>query len=164
MEEPDRIPWRRRRLAFLVALGLAAGCGGGDTELQNTHAYMDSLRVYLGDLRLMDHQLGKVVQSDTVSAEVSVPLIAETLRPTVGDLRRRADDLQVTPVVRDAHTLLLAYLDIRLQAYDAALQGQAEARPELFELFARKQTEAEEMGRHLEDETQRLRALVPAYR
>ena len=58
---------------------------------------------------------------------------------------------------------LLSYLDVRLQAYDAALQGQAESRPELFELFARKQIIAQQIGRDLEDEAQRLRSQIPAY-
>ena len=124
---------------------------------------MDSLRLYLGDLRLMDHELGKIIETDTVSADVIVPLVAERLRPTVSDLRRRADSLQPTPVLDNAHTLLLSYLDVRLQAYDAVLQGQAEARPELFELFARKQIEAQQIGRDLEDEAQRLRSQIPAY-
>ena len=151
------------RVVFLAALGLACGCDEPDSKLQRTHAYMDSLRLYLGDLRLMDHELGKVIETDTVSADVIVPLIAESLRPTLSDLRRRADFLQPTPITRDAHLLLLSYLDVRLQAYDAALQGQAESRPELFELFARKQIEAQQIGRDLQDEAQRLRSQIPAY-
>ena len=166
MDLPDRtagITGTIFRVALLAALSLSCGCGEPDTELRLNHAYMDSLGLYLGDLRLMDYELGKVVETDTVSADVIVPLILERLRPTLDGLRRRADFLRPTPLMHNAHTLLLSYLDVRLQAYDAALQGHAESRPELFELFARKQIEAQQIGRDLEDEAQRLRSQIPAY-
>jgi len=158
-----------RRLArslvpLVTALALLPGCGEENEELQQTHAYMDSLRMYLGDLRVMDYELNQVVTSDTVSADLIIPLIAESLRPTVEDLRNRSDKLEPTPTVRVAHALLLDYLDTRLQAYDAALRGQAESWPELFGLFARKQIEAQEIGHDLEDEAQRLRTQIPDYR
>lgn len=151
-------------VSLVAALALLPGCGEEDEELQKTHAYMDSLKIYLGDLRLMDYELGQVVANDAVSADVIIPLIAESLRPTVEDLRNRSDKLEPTPVVRNAHILLLGYLDTRLQAYDAALQGQAESREELFDLFARKQIEAQGIGNDLEDEAQRLRTQLQDYR
>ena len=151
-------------IALFAALMLLPACGEDTGDLQQTHAYMDSLRLYLGDLRLMDHQLAKIVESDTVSADLIIPVIAESLRPKVEELRQRADVLQPTPLVHNVHTLLLSYLDTRLQAYDAALLGQAEARPELFELFAHKQFEAQQIGEALEDEAQRLRSQVAEYR
>ncbi|MDA0338032.1 MAG: hypothetical protein O2782_22915 [bacterium] len=154
----------RLLLPLVAALALLSGCADRDTELQQTHAYMDSLRLYLGDLRLMDYDLRQIVEGDTVSADLIIPVIAETLRPKVEDLRRRADVLRPTPQTLAAHTLLLDYLDARLQAYDAALQGQAEARPELFEMFAHKQMEAQDIGNDLEDEAQRLRTQIPDYR
>lgn len=152
-----------RLVVVLFALLLTA-CGQQDAELQKTHAYMDSLRLYLGDLRVMDYELNQVVEGDTVSADVIIPLIAAKLRPTVDDLRQRADSLQPTAVVASAHTMLVSYLDTRLQAYDAALQGQSENRPELFELFAHKQIEAQDIGDELETEAQRLRTQIPDYR
>ncbi len=152
------------RFALLAALVLTTGCGKKDAELQQTHAYMDSLRIYLGDLRLMDHEINKAIAGDSVSADLIVPMIAERLRPTVDDLRQRADGLHPTPAVRSAHTLLISYLDVRLQAYDAALRGQTEARTELFDLFSSKQIEAQMIGRDLEEESRRLLSQIPDYR
>ncbi len=162
-EHPARLT-SRLLFPLVAALALLSGCGDRDTELQQTHAYMDSLRLYLGDLRLMDYDLRQIVEGDTVSADLIIPVIAETLRPKVENLRRRADGLQPTPQVLAAHALLLDYLDVRLQAYDAALQGQAEARTELFEMFAHKQMEAQDIGNDLEDEAQRLRTQIADYR
>lgn len=163
MAHADLFQTTRKRLAFFalaatasVALTLATGCGEEQTELQRSRAYMDSLGVFLGELRLMEHELNKVVLSDTVSADLIVPVIAERLRPTVSDLQRRTDGLRPTADVRIAHELLLKYLDLRLQAYDAALQANAESRPELFDVFAIRQIEAQEIGHKLEDESQRL--------
>ncbi len=155
---------RHLAVVSLTAISLlTTACGQPDSELQRTHTYMDSLRVYLGDLRLMDYNLKMTVPADSVSSDVIIPLIAEDLRPTVDDLRRRADGLQVTPAVAAVHALLLQYLDARLQAYDAALQGQTEGREDLFDLFAVKQIEAQEIGDDLETEAQRLRTQVPDY-
>lgn len=163
MAPADLFQTTRKRLAFFalaatasVALTLTTGCGEEQTELQRSNAYMDSLGVFLGELRLMEHELNKIVLSDTVSADLIVPVIAERLRPTVSDLQRRTDGLRPTADVRIAHELLLKYLDLRLQAYDAALQANAESRPELFDVFAIRQIEAQEIGHKLEDESQQL--------
>lgn len=167
LDRPDRRDRRNtwgRAVGLVLSLALAA-CGGDEpTELDRTHAYMDSLRQYLGDLRLMDHELGEVVTTDTVEATTIVPIIAGNLHPTVSDLLERARQLQPTPEVAPAHALLISYLETRLEAYDAALQGNNAQRPDLFQLFARKQVEAQEIGRQLEDEAQRLRTQVPEYR
>lgn len=155
----------RRCAALLVAVAtlMLTACAQQDTELQQTHAYMDSLRLYLGDLRLMNHELNQIVEGDSIGADIIIPIIAEQLRPTMDDLRQRADRLVPTPAVAQAHGLLVRYLDTRLQAYDAALQGQAEDRPELFDLFALKQIEAQDIGDELETEAQRLRTQIPEY-
>ena len=156
--QPDRT-----RIALVLLAVAAFGCGSGDTELARTHRDMDSLRVYLGELRAMEYELGEVVSSDSVASEVIVPLIADRFRPTVAGLRGRAEGLRATEPVRTARNLLLSYLEVRLQAYDAAILGQAEGRPELFELFAAKQSQADSLGRALEDEVFRLRSAVPGY-
>ena len=150
------------RLPLLVALLLVA-CEPEDTELQRTHAYMDSLGVFLGELRLMDHQLNKIITADTLAAEIIVPEIAGRFRPTIAGLRGRVAAVPTTPAVDTTQTLLLQYLDTRLAAYDAAIQGHAEDRPDLFEVFARKQIEAQNLGDELEAQVQRLRGELPGF-
>ena len=156
-------PDQRRLAITLLLVAFAAACAAGETELQRTHIYMDSLRVYLGELRRMDHDLNKVVTTDTLAADVIVPLIAERFRPTVADLRRRASAVTTTATVDSAHGLLLRYLDMRLQAYDAAIRGRDESRPELYEEFAHRQIEAQILGDDLEDLVQALRTSIPGY-
>ena len=154
---PDR---PLRGLAWLLSAVVLIGCGG-NTELARTQKYMDSLAVYLGALRLMDHELEQEVTADTMEAETIVPLIVDRFRPTVTDLRARAAALPTTPAIDSTHALLLRYLDTRIAAYDAAIQGRAEARTDLYEVFARKQIEAQSLGDALEASIETLRAGVP---
>lgn len=150
-------------LVWLLAVGLLVGCEAPEQQAavvaeDHGSAYMDSLRIFLGELRQMDEELERQVGvGSTVHSERIVPLIAERYQPTVLGLRTRADSLAPAPPEQAAHQALLRYLDLRLQAYDAAVQGHAENRPELFDLFASKQAEAETAGRLLQDEAQRLR-------
>lgn len=165
MERRDRRPGRRvASAAQALAFAALVACGeSGDPELARTHQYLDSLKVYLGELRVMEYDLGQVVQSETMASDVIVPLIAERCRPTVSGLRQRAARLQLTDRVRPTQQVLISYLDLRLAAYDAALRGQAEGRPELFELFTRRQAEADSVGLVLKDAVYQLRAQVPDY-
>lgn len=150
-------------IAVLLLAAAALGCGAGDTELARTHRDLDSLRAYLGQLRAMEDELAAATGAGEVSSEVIVPLIAARFRPTLAALRQRAERLEPTERVRGTRDLLLTYLDVRLGAYDAAIQGQAEGRPELFDLFAARQDRADSLGRGLEDQIFRLRSSVPGY-
>lgn len=160
--------WRQiSRLPLLCFLLVGASCGPEEqqTELSNSHAYMDSVRAMLGEVRLMDHELSQVVAGQgSVSAGMIIPVIRRKLHPTLTTLRDRAGALKVMPDTQDAQDLFLSYLDKRLSAYDAALQAQHESRPELFEQFSIRQIEAETLGRELEDVLRRLRTEIPGYR
>lgn len=157
-----------RHLTHLISCLLAVAliqCGPQDTELNRSHAYMDSLKTMLGELRLMDHELNQIVadHEGPVSANLIIPIISDKLRPTVATLHSRTTTLQTTPATESVHQLMMKYLDARLKAYNTALQGQAESRPELFEAFALEQIGAETLGRELADEIYRLRGQIPGY-
>jgi hypothetical protein len=155
---PPSRGWTLPLLAIVVA-----GCPAAPPAPPSANAYLDSLRVILGELRYMDHELGKLVQGDAVRGAIIVPLIEERFRPTVDGLRQRAQRLATTDSVRAVHQTLMRYLDVRLEAYDAALEGHREQRAELLEAFVRKQVEADSIGRSLQAEAQRLSRRLPAY-
>ncbi len=158
--------WQIVPLPLLCLLLVGSGCGPEEqqTKLSSSHAYMDSVRAMLGEVRLMDHELSQVVAGqENVSAGMIIPVIRQKLHPTLTTLRERAGTLKVWPETQDAQDLFLSYLDKRLSAYDAALQAQQESRPELFEQFSIRQIEAETLGRELEDVLRRLRTEIPGY-
>ncbi|MBT3343509.1 MAG: hypothetical protein HN712_28990 [Gemmatimonadetes bacterium] len=149
----------------LLCLLLTGGCEEPETELSRSHAYMDSLRTMLGELRLMDHELNQVIagRQSGVSAALIVPIVRQKLRPTIQGLLDRTDDLTSTTATADVHDLFHTYLQTRLDAYNLLLQGGAESRPELFEYFGLKQIEAETLGRKLEDLIYKVRSEIPEY-
>ncbi|MEE2659438.1 MAG: hypothetical protein VX733_13105 [Candidatus Latescibacterota bacterium] len=148
----------------LLVVGALCSCGGEESaQLERRHDYMDSLRVYLGDLRLLDYQIGEAVQEDTIASHRIVPLIIETLRPTLENLRKRSLSLQRPEGTEEVHELLIHYLDLRIEAYDDAIRGEAEGKPGLFKRFSQKQIEADGLGRKLEDELHELRGRTPGY-
>lgn len=157
-----------RAQAFAV-VGLAvalSGCGDGELRAQRLveHTFLDSMAVYLQNLRALDQQIGQVVMTDTVSSTQIVPLISRRFRPVVAGLHERVSALETTPKVAPVKEHLLEYLGLRLEAYDAAIGGLADNRPGLFDEFSRKQAEADRLGRALEQEIRQVRTQVPGYR
>ncbi|MFH1570404.1 MAG: hypothetical protein ABIL09_20600 [Gemmatimonadota bacterium] len=154
-------------LAALLALALVAG-GCGDPELRRQrlveYSFLDSTAVYLQRLRAMDQEIGQAVLADTVNSVDIVPLISARFRPTVADLRTRVGAVATTERLVPVRDLFVQYLSLRLEAYDAAIAGLAEDRPELYDVFSRQQAEADRLGRALGQQIREVRTQVPGYR
>ncbi|MFC1525748.1 hypothetical protein ACFL6X_02935 [Candidatus Latescibacterota bacterium] len=158
----DRPMGSQLAVAVMVAVYGLAGCAvdGVDSPREIEHALLDSVRVYLVELRAMDHEIGEAVMADTVSSQRIVPLIARRFRPTVSQLRVRMTALDTTDAVGPLRRHFLQYLSTRLEAYDAAIAGLAQDRPELYNVFSRKQAEADRLGRDLQSEIREVRQRV----
>jgi len=150
-----------------ASLGLS-GCGGGD-ESQHAqrlveHAFLDSTAEYLQNLRAMEQEIGQMVLADTVNSVEIVPLISQRYRPLVAGLHERVLALDTTAVVAPVRKAFADYLALRVAAYDAAIAGLAEDRPELYDQFSRMQVEVDRLGRSLDRQIKEVRAQVPEYR
>lgn len=111
----------------------------------------------LQELRVLDKQIASQVTADTLDAGRIVPLIRDQFRPAIAGLRQRVEALRPDSVEARVNQQFLRYLDLRLRAYDLAIQGEKERRDELFEEFARLQVQADAEGRSLEEEIRQAR-------
>jgi len=118
--------------------------------VSEVNSYLSQVRQLLQALRMLDAQVSKVVTTGTVEADYIVPLIRDSFRPAVVDLHDRATQIAHGEKLEPLHRQLLDYLELRIKAYDAAIEGGEQDRPELFEEFSRLQTQAQELGRQLE--------------
>ncbi len=144
---------------------IVTGCGDDELRAQRLieHSFLDSVATHLQNLRALDKDIDRFVMTDTVSSVEIVPLITERFRPVVAGLHGRVTALETTPKVAPARESLLQYLELRLEAYDAAIAGLAEDRAELFDVFSRKQREADLLGRAMEQQIREIMTQVPGY-
>lgn len=149
------------RVITLGLVGLLFACAEKSETPEpipgDSYAYMDSVSIYLGDLRYIEHRMKMVIGDGRMAEDVIVPLIREHLDPRMRRLRDRAGALTPPEEAERLQELLLSYLDTRLQAYEAAMQGYDEDRDELYTLFAQKQAEAQEIAFELEEAVRQLR-------
>jgi hypothetical protein len=158
--------------ALLAAAALAATClWGCGTERQTEYgpgaqvaAYMKEVRQVLQELRQLNRQLAEAVPGDTVATSVIIPLIADRFRPALAGLEERATRMAPTPQLEPVHRQLQEYLRLWREGFDLALQGDREGRPELFSEFGRRQLQADQVGRVLEDQLARVRQALPGGR
>ena len=112
--------------------------------------YLEGVKPLLQDLRVLDRQIEDAIPADSVDSHIIVPLIEERFRPQLTQLHGRAQQLPTTAKLLPTNRKLLAYLDLRIKAYDLVLEGDRESRPELFTSFYHKQIEADSAARVFE--------------
>ena len=127
-------------------------------------AYLQGVRQLLQELRALNKEMAAAVPGDTVDTSVIIPLIAGKFQPTLLRLEERARQLSPTPQLEPVHQKLQEYLRLWREAYDLALQGDREHKPELFVEFGRRQLQADRAGRALEDELTQVRQGLPGGR
>jgi hypothetical protein len=142
---------------YLLAAGclavLACETPSIDTKFGASNSvglYLEGVKPLLQDLRVLDRQIEDAVPADSVDSHVIVPLIEERFLPQLMQLRGRAQQLPTTAKLLATNRKLLAYLDLRIEAYDLVLEGARENRPELFAAFYNKQIEADTAARVFE--------------
>ena len=143
------------RYATAVGCLAALSCGAPsrDTEFGGSNTvglYLEAVKPILQDLRLLERQIEDAVPADNVESHVIVPLIEEQFLPQLKQLRERAQQLPTTAELLATNSKLLAYLGLRIRAYNLVLQGARENRPELFTSFYHKQVEADSASRVFE--------------
>lgn len=146
----------KARILALAVLLLAA-CGGREAKAPSGKEYMREVQQVLQELRLLDRQIADQVTADTLDSSRIMPLIRQQYRPALAGLRQRVAALEPDSALAAVNQQLLRYLDLRLRAYDLAIQGEQEERQELFEEFSRLQVQADAEGRALEEELRQAR-------
>lgn len=150
------------KVMLLASLALA-GCG----EQLTAYGPAGEVRAYLAELRLVLQQIRAL--EDRVTAQVSggtapmsriIPLIRQDFHPTVVEQRERTRQLRHPEGVKALHELVGRYLDLRQQAYAAALEAADTKRYELFGEFSRLQAEADALRPTLEAELKKIRQAV----
>jgi hypothetical protein len=101
---------------------------------------------------------------DSVDTSVIIPLIADRFQPAILRLEERARQLSPTPQLEPVQQKLQEYLRLWREAYDLALQGDRERKPELFGESGNRQVQADRAGRLLEDDLTRVRQALPGGR
>lgn len=143
---------------LLIAALLLAACGRREGKAPEAGKdYMQEVQQVLLELRVLDKQIAAQVTADTLGSSRIVPLIRQQYRPALAGLRQRVAALSPGEDLAAVNQQLLRYLDLRLQAYDLAIQGEREQRQELFEEFSRLQVQADAAGRELEVELRQAR-------
>lgn len=146
---------------LLLIACMAVGCGERQSEYgepEAVQAYLGGIRGVLQELRGLDQEIAAAVSADTMDADVIVPLIEERFRPALAGIQQRASGLTAADDLASVQRELMTYLELRLRAFDLAIQGRREGRPELFDEFTRLQIQADRLGRRLERSVTRLRA------
>ena len=87
--------------------------------------------------------------TDSIAADVIVPLIEQRFRPKLIELANEVQKIAVAPELATVHNHLRDYLRLRMEAFDLAVQGARQGQPELFDEFAARLEEADEAGRAL---------------
>ena len=132
---------------------LSCGAPSRDTEFGASNTvgrYLEAVKPLLQDLRVLDRQIEDAVPADNVESHVIVPLIEERFLPQLTQLHERAQQLPTTAKLLATNSKLLSYLELRMRAYDLALEGARQNRPELFASFYQKQVEADSAARVFE--------------
>ncbi len=146
--------FKRAIAGLLLSVVFLLACGEEpQTEygpVSEVNSYLSQVRQLLQALRMLDAQISKAVAAGTVEADYIVPLIRDSFRPALVDLHERATHIAHGEKLDPLHRQFLDYLELRIKAYDAAIAGGEQNRPELFEEFSRLQTQAQELGRQLE--------------
>ena len=142
---------------MLLLMLMCCACGRGGEQAPAAGNYLQEVQQVLQALRVLDQQISQQVTGDTLASNQIVPLIRQEFRPTIARLRERVAGLQPDSTFAAVNQQLLHYLDLRLKAYDLAIQGAQEERPELFEEFARLQVQADGVGRALEEDLRTAR-------
>ena len=146
--------FKRSVAGLLLSVTFLFACGEEpQTEygpVSEVNSYLSQVRQLLQALRMLDAQVAKEVATGTVEADYIVPLIRDSFRPALIDLHDRATHIVHGEKLDPLHRQLLDYLELRIKAYDTAIAGDEQNRPELFEEFSRLQTQAQELGRQLE--------------
>ena len=138
-------------VAWLAAL--SCGAPSRDTEFGASNTvglYLEAVKPILQDLRLLERQIEEAVPADNVQSDVIVPLIEEQFLPQLTKLHDRVQQLPTTAELLATNDKFLAYLELRMKAYNLVLQGARENRPELFASFDQKQAAADSASRVFE--------------
>ena len=147
---------------FLLLGLLLCTCGRRAEESSAPAAeYLKEVQQVLQALRVLDQQIAQQVTSDTLASNQIVPQIRQEFRPTIARLRERVAGLKPGAGFEAVNRELLDYLDLRLKAYDLAIQGAQEEKPELLEEFGRLQIRADAVGRTLEEDLRHARQQHP---
>ena len=142
-------------LGALACSLLFLGCGNSAKEeappanTEQIDAYLDQLKPLLQKVRSLDVEIARAVPTDSVSADVIVPLIEARFRPKLLELSAQVQKIAPAPELTTAHNHLRDYLRLRLEAFDLAVRGARQGQPELFELFGERLDAADEAGRAL---------------
>ena len=140
---------------MLIGVMALAACGAGGRS--SNKGYLQEVQQVLQELRALDQQIAAQVTADTLDSRSIVPLIRQQYRPALAGLRQRVAGLKPDSAFAAVNQELQRYLDLRLQAYDLAIQGEQEQRQELFEQFSQLQVQADGVGRNLEDALRQAR-------
>ena len=146
-----RLP--RPLASICCVLALSCDSSPRQTEfgpVSTVSAYLEGVRPVLQDLRVLNREIEDAVQSESVQIEVILPLIKEEYRPQLIQLQNRAQQLAPGTNLRPINDKLLAYLELRIRAYDLVLAGARENKPELFTAFYQTQIEADSAARVFE--------------
>ena len=141
-------------LCFTICpLFLACDAPSRKTEFGDSNTvslYLEALRPVLQELRTLDREIESTVSADTVASDLIVPLIQRQFRTKLVQLQVRVQQLPTTPALISTNLRLLSYLKLRIRAYDLALEGARDNRPELFNAFDQKQAQADSAARVFE--------------
>lgn len=152
----------RRPLGLCLLLAALVSCGHGPGEdAAQTRAYMAGLGTVLQRLRATEAQIAAAVPADSVRADAILPLIEGRFLPALRGLRTMADGLHPTARLQPVHAQLVAYLGLRVQAFELARDGARSGRPDLLARFAQAQNEADRAGRVLQQAILQARAGTP---
>jgi hypothetical protein len=144
--------------AWMLIAGLAlAACGGRGGQPVGGQDYLQQVQQVLQELRALDKEIAAQVTADTLDSKRIMPLIRQQYQPALAGLRKRVAGLKPDSAFAAINQQLLGYLDLRLRAYDLAIQGEHEERQELFEEFSRLQVQADAAGQALGEELRQAR-------
>ena len=145
-----------KTLVVALACGwVCLGCGGAPEDgdqpaaADQIDAYLAHLKPLLQEVRSLDVEIARAVPSDSIAADVIVPLIEQRFRPKLIELADQVQRIAPAPALATVHNHLRDYLRLRLEAFDLAVQGARQGQPELFAEFAARLGEADEAGRAL---------------
>lgn len=141
----------------LIAVLALVACGQRGKSQAAGKDYLQEVQQVLQELRVLDQQIAVQVTADTLDSSSIVPLIRQRYRPALAELHQRVSGLKPDSAFAVVNQQLLRYLDLRLHAYDLAIQGEREQRQELFEEFSALQVQADAVGRSLEEELRQVR-------
>ena len=148
-------------LLVLTALLVAASCSENKVEANDSaqiDTYLDQVKYVLQEVRSIEKEIALAVPADSVTADVIAPLVEQRFRPKLADLSKQADALKPNhPDLQPSHQLLKDYLRLRLEGFDLIIEGARLRDQALFDQFAQRLSEAEEVGHSLELAIDRIR-------